>query len=250
MAVDAYHVQVRQGGCMGIDGFRFVDGDAELVFLEAGGDVGVGAGIHVGVHPQGYRGFHFHGCGHVLQAFQLVARLDVEAVHAGFQGAAHVVAALADTGEDDARGIAAGSQHALQLTAGDDVEARTLARQQVQHTEVGVGLDRIADHARRAGEGVGIGLVLGLDMGTGIDVGRRAEPGGDIGQRYAFREQLTVAVSESVHGDLPVSGYTRLSGVLSLLFRRPADKAGLSGRSRPAGRRRRAGRRRERGVAS
>ncbi|MNZ26104.1 hypothetical protein D3C78_432870 [compost metagenome] len=203
VAVDAYHVQVRQGGGMGVDGFRFVDGDAELVFLEAGGDVGMGAGIHVGVHPQRHRGLHFHGRGHVLQALQLVARLDVEAVHAGFQGAAHVVAALADAGEDDAPGRAAGGEDAFQLAAGNDVEARPLARQQVQHAEVGVGLDRVADHARHAGQGVGIGLVAGLDMGAGVDVGGRAEPGGDIGQRYAFREQLTVAVSESVHGDSP-----------------------------------------------
>jgi hypothetical protein len=46
---------------------------------------------------------------------------------------------------------APGGQHARQLAAGDDVEARAPAREHRQDAEVGVGLDRVADQreARR-----------------------------------------------------------------------------------------------------
>lgn len=88
-------------------------------------------------------------------------------MHTDFQGAAHVVAGLADAGEHHLGRIAAGGQDTLQLTAGNDVETGAEARQHIQHPEVGVGLDREADQVRHAGEGVGIGAVLGLDVRAG-----------------------------------------------------------------------------------
>src|SRR5690606_39207853 len=104
VAVDADHFQVRQLGSAGVDRLGLLDVDAELVFLQPGGDIRVGAGVHVRVDPQGDgRGLAQLG-GDRLQALQLDVGLDVEAVHADFQGAAHVVTGLADTGEDDLRG--------------------------------------------------------------------------------------------------------------------------------------------------
>src|SRR5688500_11561517 len=80
MAVDTDHLQVRQGGGAGVNGRRLLDVDAELVFLQAGGNVRVGAGIHVRVDPQrDGRGLAQLG-GDQLQALQLVHRLDVKAV--------------------------------------------------------------------------------------------------------------------------------------------------------------------------
>jgi len=54
---------------------------------------------------------------------------------------------------------------------------------------------------RHAGQGVGIGAVLRLDVGAGIDVGGRAEAFGNGGQGHALREQLAVAVVEGLHAD-------------------------------------------------
>ena len=231
VAVDADHLQVVKLGGAGVDRLGLVDGDAELVLFQAGGDIGVGLGVHVRVDPQRYRRFHAEFRSYPLQALQLFAGLDVEAVHADFQGAAHVVAGLADAGEHHLGRIAAGGQDTLQLTAGNDVETGAEARQHIQHPEVGVGLDREADQMRHAGEGIGIGAVLGLDVCAGIDVGGRAETLGDAGKRHPFREQLTVAVTECVHGR-SLRNRSGLCCVLSWLFRRPAGTAGLSGRRR------------------
>ncbi|MNG89930.1 hypothetical protein D3C79_488130 [compost metagenome] len=120
-------------------------------------------------------------------------------MHADFQGAAHVVTGLADAGEHHAISAPARGQDTLQFTAGDDVEACAEARQDVQHAQVGVGLDREADQAGGSFEGIGVAAVLGLDVGARVHVGRGAEAFGDGRQGHAFREQFTVAVVESVH---------------------------------------------------
>ena len=159
----------------------------------------MGAGVDVRVHAQGNRRALAEAGGHFLQALQFLGGFDVEAVHADFQGATHVLAALADTGEDDLARLAAGGQHALQFTARDDVEAGAQARQQVQHAEVGVGLHGEAHQVRQTGQRIGVGAVLGLDVGAGIDVGGGAETFGNGGQGHAFREQYVVAVAEGLH---------------------------------------------------
>ncbi|MNN12620.1 hypothetical protein D3C81_1256170 [compost metagenome] len=48
-------------------------------------------------------------------------------------------------------------------------------------------------------QGVGVAAVLGLDVGARVHVGRGAVAFGDGRQAHAFREQLAVAVVESVH---------------------------------------------------
>ncbi|MNE50398.1 hypothetical protein D3C80_1449680 [compost metagenome] len=121
-------------------------------------------------------------------------------MHADLQRPAHVVAALADAGEDDLARLATGGQDAFQFAARDDVEAGAETCQHVQHAQVGVGLDGEADQVRHALQGIGVGVVLRLDVGARVDVGRRAEALGDGGHGHAFREQLTVAVDKGLHG--------------------------------------------------
>ncbi|MNN06798.1 hypothetical protein D3C81_1196000 [compost metagenome] len=199
MAVDTHYIQVRQLRGAHVDRLGIGDGDAELVLFEAGGDVRVSTGVHVRVDPQRDRRNLAHLGGNHLQALKLVGGFDVEAVHADFQGAAHVVTGLADAGEHHAISAPARGQDTLQFTAGDDVEACAEARQDVQHAQVGVGLDREADQAGGSFEGIGVAAVLGLDVGARVHVGRGAEAFGDGRQGHAFREQFTVAVVESVH---------------------------------------------------
>ncbi|MNP05121.1 hypothetical protein D3C76_970650 [compost metagenome] len=157
-------------------------------------------------------------------------------MHADFQGAAHVVAGLADAGEHHAVGTAASGQHALQLTAGDDVEACAQARQHVQHAEVGVGLDREAHQVLGALQGVGVAAVLGLDVGARVHVGRGAEAFGDGRQGHAFREQFTVAVVESVHG-LPLLVLVRLRLLTVFAFVWQVQRALLAAGGNEAGNR-------------
>jgi|GEM_PF-6075133 len=201
MAVDADHFEVAQFVGARIHRFGIGDGDAELVFLEAGGDVRMGAGVHVRVDAQRHRGDHAQLGGDQLQTLELVGGFDIEAMHADFQRTTHVVAGLADAGEDDALRLAAGSQHALQFAARDDVEARPEARQDVEHAEVGVGFHREADQVRHARQCVGIGPVVRFDVRAGVDVGGGAEALRESGQRHALREELTVAVREGLHDD-------------------------------------------------
>jgi hypothetical protein len=59
---------------------------------------------------------------------------------------------LPDAGEDDSGRVAAGRQHPLELAAGHDVEAAALAGEPLQHREVRVRLDGIADQVVAAGE--------------------------------------------------------------------------------------------------
>jgi len=199
VAVHAEHLEVRQAGGACVHRLGVGDGDAELVFLEPGGNVRVGTGVDVGVHPQRDGGAHALFGGDFLQALQLVGGLDVEAVHADFQRAAHVVARFAHAGKDHLAGIAASGEYTLEFAAGHDVEAGAQARQQVEYAQVRVRLDREADQVRNTGQRIGVGAVLRLDMGARVDVGRRAEAFGDGGQRHAFREQRTVAVVEGFH---------------------------------------------------
>jgi len=100
-----------------------------------------------------------------VQAFELLGGLDIETVHADFQRTAHVVASLADAGEYDALRLSACRQHAFQLAARNDVETCAEPGQHVEYAQIRIRLDGEADQVRHASEGIGIGAVLGLDMG-------------------------------------------------------------------------------------
>src|SRR5690606_21193501 len=55
MAVDANHLEIAQLIGARVNRFGVSDGDAELVFLEAGGNVRMSPRVHVRVDPQGHR---------------------------------------------------------------------------------------------------------------------------------------------------------------------------------------------------
>src|SRR5690606_28365813 len=141
--------------------------------------------------------------GNHLQAFQFVGGFDVEAVHADFQGATHVVTGLADAGEHDLVGAAASGQNAFQLTAGNDVETGAQTRQDIQYAQVGVGLYRKAHQAAHAGQRIGVSQVLSFDVRARVNVGRCTKAISDSRQGNTFREQFTVTVVKSVH-DVPL----------------------------------------------
>jgi hypothetical protein len=141
VAVDSRHVQVRQPRREGVGGGRAVVRDPELVALEAGGNVGVGARVDVGVHAKGHGRANAHGAGDGVEPLELGLALDVEAAYPGRERGTDLVHALAHAREDDPVGAPAGRQHARELAPGDDVEAGA-EREDAEHGEVGVRLDR------------------------------------------------------------------------------------------------------------
>src|SRR5579885_546367 len=64
-----------------------------------------------------------------------------------------ISSALAHAGEHDAPGIAARAQHPLEFADGDDIEPGAEAREHVQHRQIAIGLDRVADEMGVAAEG-------------------------------------------------------------------------------------------------
>ena len=140
-------------------------------------------------------------------------------MNAHFQGATHVVAGLAHTGEHDFFCRATCGQHTFQLATGHDIKTSAQSRQDIEYTQVGVGLDRKTHQMRHAAQGIGVSVVLRLDVRTGINIRRCTKTFGNGRQRYTFGEQLAVPIIKSVHG-VPLLVLVRLRlRRLRLVFR-------------------------------
>ena len=159
----------------------------------------MGLGVHIGVHPQGYAGRAVEAGGHVVQPLQLRLGFHVEAKDVRLQRPDHFLGRLAHPGKHDLAGIAAGPEHALQFTAGDDIETGTQPGQQAQYGEIGVGLDRVADQMILAGEGQIEGTPGALDGRPGIDIAGRAVGGRHLREVHTLDEKPAFAIVVDVH---------------------------------------------------
>ena len=122
MAIHPDNLDVRHRRRLAIDGRRQLDGDAELVLLEAGGDIGVSTGIDVRIDPYRDTGLLAHAARHPIEALQLGFRLQIETEDLFIQREAHLGFALGHPGEDHFGRITARRQHPRQLASGDDVK--------------------------------------------------------------------------------------------------------------------------------
>jgi hypothetical protein len=86
----------------------FLEGDAELVLVRAGGDLGVGVGLHVRVHADGNGRALLLFARDLVDEIQFRDALDVERVDARGERLLDFRAGLADAGEVALRGLAAG----------------------------------------------------------------------------------------------------------------------------------------------
>jgi len=77
------------------------DIDAEFVLLFAGGDLGVGQRVDVGVDPQRDAGGLTPGNGDLAEPPQFGDRLDIDLVDSGGKRRLQLLPRLADAGEDD-----------------------------------------------------------------------------------------------------------------------------------------------------
>src|SRR5690606_26850404 len=127
-----------QRGGAAVEVQRVGKGDAELVALEAGGDVGVGLRVDVRIDAQRDRRLLAEFAGDRVQVVELGGRFDVEAADAGLQRLAHLGTSLADAGEHHLVGTATGGEHAGELATRDDVETGAEAREYRQDAEVRV----------------------------------------------------------------------------------------------------------------
>src|SRR5262249_19969757 len=80
-------------------------------------------------------------------------RFDVETQDAGMERLADLGRALAHSGENNASGIAACSEHPRKLAPRNDIEAAAETGEQAQDGEIRVGLGRVADEMRDIAEG-------------------------------------------------------------------------------------------------
>ena len=82
----AHHLEIGQAAGQGKGLARQIDVDAELVLLAAGGDLGVRAGIDVGIDPDGDVGLHAELGRDGVQGLELGRALDIDLADAGLRG--------------------------------------------------------------------------------------------------------------------------------------------------------------------
>ena len=95
VAVNADDLQPAQAGRSLVHLNRALVGNAKLVALQAGGNVGMRLCIHVGVDAQTDGGQHANLTSHCVEHLELALALHVEALDARQQGSAHLGAGFA-----------------------------------------------------------------------------------------------------------------------------------------------------------
>jgi hypothetical protein len=185
---------------MTVDGQCVGAGDAELVFLEAGRDVGMCVCVHVGIDAQADR----RPLAEPLPA--IASRRSSSATDSTLKHRMpmverqfHLGDRLADAREDDLPRIGAGRENALEFTRGNDVEAGAATGKDVQHCQVGVGLDRVADERIETGELVLEFVERAFESVPRIHPAGRSEALGEVDQRHRFGVQNAVSGSERAH---------------------------------------------------
>src|SRR5947209_10904470 len=106
------------------------------------------------------------------------------------QRVGNLVLRLADACERAFTGIAAGLNDAVEFTPGHDVEARALSRQQAQHSQVGIGLNGVADLMIQLAESAIQTLEMIRDGVAAVDVKGGAVRFGKVLQRDRFAREL------------------------------------------------------------
>ena len=145
MHLNAPQMQVRHLGHFGIECLDLLKSDPEFVFVSACGDFGVGLGIHVGIDPDGNGGFLAEALCDRMDAFQFREALDVEGVDALLQCVANFFGGLAYPGKHTLVELSTGCFDPHQFSLAYRVKAAAKFGKRMQHSQIGVGFDRVAD---------------------------------------------------------------------------------------------------------
>ncbi len=181
---------VRQRGGAAVKCVRGVERHTEFVVFEAGRDVRVGLGIDVRIHAETHRRPLAEASRHPVQMIEFAGRFDVEAVDRMVERLRHFGVGLADAGKHDPCRIAARRDHARQLAARYDVKPAAEPREQVEHAQIRIGLYRVADEMRDAGERRVELAKRAFKRGARVDEARGSKPCGDVRKRNRLRRRV------------------------------------------------------------
>ena len=203
----------------------------ELVLGLAGGDLGVGFRIDIGVYPEAGRSPLAARGGESGELAPFLARFDVELANPLVEPEREFGIGLADPGEHDLARLHACRQRAHQFAARDDIGAKALPLQHLEHGEVGVGLDRegdqrVPERRQRLAEH----LRMALQGGSRIDIDRCADFRRDAGQRHVLGVHHAIDHPEMVHRAIPAASRTDRPRAL-----RSGDAVRRCVRAQPAG---------------
>ncbi len=198
--VDADDLDSGHAARGGVYRARAGDRHAELVLAAPGGDLVVGARVDVRVDAQRDRRAQAEPARHLVQRGELGLALDVDLPDPALERDAHLVPRLAHAGEDDALPRHPRGAGPRVLAGADHVHAGAEIRQDPQHREVRVRLDREADQPlRRPGQRLVEHPEVPAQRGRRIEVERGAHRRRDLGDRHLLGVQDAAAVEEMVH---------------------------------------------------
>ena len=152
--------------------------------------------VHIGIDADGEAGLFAEASRLGVDQREFRLGFAIETVYAAFQSIFHFRGGFADAGKHDLRRVSARLQDAVQLAAGDDVEARAGLGKNAENGQRGVGLHRIANRVRQVAERLRISRVVPADSLAGIDVSRRAGLVRKVGQRDLLTVIVVVRIGE------------------------------------------------------
>lgn len=197
--VNTAEFEVRIGEHLGSQFVVPLDIHPELVAALARRRLGVRLRVDVGVQPECDRGDTSEFGGHRRDRVEFPFALDVEHQDLRLERCADLIIRLADAGEHDFRRIGAGLLHAVQLAAGDDVEAAAGLAEQLEDAEIRVGLHRVADDRIGFGEGVTDGTEFVEQFGLRVDPQWGTVLFGKPPDRDIFAVKFAVAILKGFH---------------------------------------------------
>ena len=179
---------------------RFLNIDAELVFLEARRNVGMGLRIDIRIDPECNAGLQAQLFCAGVNLVQLLGRLDIEHQDAGLQGVFDFIRAFSHPGIDHPAGIDTRLQGAEQLAAGHDIHASPFRGENPQDSDIGIGLDGKTDDVRNFREGVVEDAKMVPQRPVTVKIKRGPHFFGNAGNGHVFAPELRIPVMKVMHG--------------------------------------------------
>src|SRR3954470_22722455 len=146
--MQANNLETGLAACLATELTGRLDRHAELVRLQAGGDVRMASRVHVRIDPYRNLRSRLPGAGDRIDAIQLTFGFDVDRLDAEIDCLHELGVRLAYAGEDDLRRYEAGAQGDVNLAPGIRVDRAAKTSQQADDRQRGVCLERVVQRVR------------------------------------------------------------------------------------------------------
>ena len=186
MAINAHDFQPGQRGGMLVSLQSTFVRDAKFVALEAGGNIGVGFRVDVGIDANTDRCHLAQRQSHLVQHIQFCFALHIETSDTGLQSGLHFSAGFADSRKNHIRCVRACGLHPGQFTRRHDVKTATGLGKHLQHRQTGIGLHGVMHFGLATGKRAMVCRQRMQHGRFGIDKQRRAVGIGQIAQAQLF----------------------------------------------------------------